>query len=442
MSKPLTKAVKIPVRIKEENADLLRLKYKALDRTMQEAQYLGNLAIRYSLAYKLKEIQRPVDAESKKQIAADTAIYRILNKERKFLNAATMATLARNFAAKTVRTNDKDAWAGRKSLPTYRSKFVPFRHTGTKLEEVEQEGQTQFVIQPSFGKKWLSDEILKELGSDLRLRDDQRGLELISYFSWKDKGAVEIVRRIVKGEYKLSDSQIKRGNKDLLVFLVYKFEPVQTQLDPDKVCGIDLGVAVPAVCAVNFGPQRKYIGDGGDVWAARSKFRAQRRRQQRRAGLYSKTKKWVRTKKEDAWIHTYYHAVTRFVINFCLQHGCGKIQAEDLTSLRQQQVKEEFQRLLWIPSKFHELLAYKAEEAGIVIVKINPRNTSRRCSECGHIAKENRKSQKEFACQNCGATMHADYNAAKNIALASGEVIERGYISNEQQNVSTGDTLL
>ena len=49
------------------------------------------------------------------------------------------------------------------------------------------------------------------------------------------------------------------------------------------------------------------------------------------------------------------------------------------------------------------------------VEKVNPRNTSRECHECGHIAKSNRESQAVFQCGRCGHTAHADVNAAKNI---------------------------
>lgn len=57
--------------------------------------------------------------------------------------------------------------------------------------------------------------------------------------------------------------------------------------------------------------------------------------------------------------------------------------------------------------------------------KINPRYTSQRCSECGRIAAENRKSQAVFACVACTYTGNADVNAAKNIA-AGHAVTARG----------------
>lgn len=59
---------------------------------------------------------------------------------------------------------------------------------------------------------------------------------------------------------------------------------------------------------------------------------------------------------------------------------------------------------------------YKAKRAGIKVVKIDPYHTSQTCSECGHFEPGQRKSQSEFVCAKCGAKIHADYNAAVNIA--------------------------
>jgi transposase len=60
------------------------------------------------------------------------------------------------------------------------------------------------------------------------------------------------------------------------------------------------------------------------------------------------------------------------------------------------------------------------------VVAVNPANTSRRCSECGHTAKENRESQAVFRCRACGRTDNADVNAARNILAAGLAVSGRG----------------
>jgi putative transposase len=67
---------------------------------------------------------------------------------------------------------------------------------------------------------------------------------------------------------------------------------------------------------------------------------------------------------------------------------------------------------------FLGILAYKAESAGRVVIPVDPRNTSRRCPECGHTAKENRPTQEKFHCAGCGHTAHADVVGALNVLRA------------------------
>jgi len=68
---------------------------------------------------------------------------------------------------------------------------------------------------------------------------------------------------------------------------------------------------------------------------------------------------------------------------------------------------------------FFELLEYKLIERGGQLIKVDPKYTSQTCNECGHISKENRKSQDKFVCTACGHSANADINASKNI-LARG----------------------
>ncbi|MFD5649778.1 RNA-guided endonuclease InsQ/TnpB family protein [Streptomyces sp. NPDC127039] len=48
--------------------------------------------------------------------------------------------------------------------------------------------------------------------------------------------------------------------------------------------------------------------------------------------------------------------------------------------------------------------------------------TSLRCSACGWIEKESRKSQADFVCVSCGFTCNADENAAVNVAAGQGGI--------------------
>jgi putative transposase len=63
------------------------------------------------------------------------------------------------------------------------------------------------------------------------------------------------------------------------------------------------------------------------------------------------------------------------------------------------------------------MLAYKAEEAGRQLIRVDPRHTSQRCAECGTVDRESRVGA-AFRCRSCGHTDHADINAARNILRA------------------------
>src|SRR5262249_3803 len=93
---------------------------------------------------------------------------------------------------------------------------------------------------------------------------------------------------------------------------------------------------------------------------------------------------------------------------------------EDLSGIRERitvRRAHRYERHSWAFFQLPAYIAYKPACAGILMVLVDPRNTSRTCSMCGHCDKANRKSQAEFSCQRCGYSAHADYDAARNIAL-------------------------
>ncbi|WP_406376892.1 transposase [Streptomyces virginiae] len=67
---------------------------------------------------------------------------------------------------------------------------------------------------------------------------------------------------------------------------------------------------------------------------------------------------------------------------------------------------------------FLVILHAKAESAGREVIAVDPRNTSRTCPECGHVAKENRPTQEKFHCVGCGHQAHADIVGASNVLRA------------------------
>ncbi|MFF3892048.1 RNA-guided endonuclease InsQ/TnpB family protein [Streptomyces sp. NPDC001812] len=69
---------------------------------------------------------------------------------------------------------------------------------------------------------------------------------------------------------------------------------------------------------------------------------------------------------------------------------------------------------------FLVILAHKAESAGRTVIAVDPRNTSRTCPDCGHVAKENRATQAKFECTVCGFAANADHVGATNVLNRAG----------------------
>jgi len=103
-------------------------------------------------------------------------------------------------------------------------------------------------------------------------------------------------------------------------------------------------------------------------------------------------------------------------------HTRKALALEDLTGIRERvTVRREnrYERHCWAFFHLRGCIAYKAAWAGIPLKFVDPRNTSRTCSQCGHCEKANRQSQASFCCKQCGFCLSADYNAAINIARAA-----------------------
>lgn len=88
--------------------------------------------------------------------------------------------------------------------------------------------------------------------------------------------------------------------------------------------------------------------------------------------------------------------------------------------------------------EFRRQLEYKQQWRGGQLVAIPPQHTSQKCSICGFVDKQNRKTQDKFHCINCSHTENADINASKNIlaaglaVLACGEIAQSGYSMNQE----------
>jgi putative transposase len=178
------------------------------------------------------------------------------------------------------------------------------------------------------------------------------------------------------------------------------------------VTGIDLGLTTFAVLA-----------DGTEVenprhmkHAAESLARAQRVLARKTQGSRSREKARcavarvharVRNARRDFHIKTARALVQRYDL----------IAHEDLNiaGLARMRLAKSVHDVAW--GTFLRILHSKAEEAGVHVIAVDPRNTTRECSNCGAIVPKS-LSERTHRC-DCGLVMGRDHNAAINV-LARG----------------------
>jgi putative transposase len=94
----------------------------------------------------------------------------------------------------------------------------------------------------------------------------------------------------------------------------------------------------------------------------------------------------------------------------------GRSTARDFRAVPAGQMNKSIYDAGW--GTLLSLISYKAESAGRVFVTVDPRYTSKKCSQCGLIKASNRVNQALFKCVGCRHEDHADINAACNILRA------------------------
>jgi len=68
--------------------------------------------------------------------------------------------------------------------------------------------------------------------------------------------------------------------------------------------------------------------------------------------------------------------------------------------------------------EFRRQLDYKLQWCGGWLIAVPPQNTSRTCPCCGHVSADNRKTQAQFLCVECGFGENADLVGAINVLRA------------------------
>ena len=259
--------------------------------------------------------------------------------------------------------------------------------------------------------------------------------------------------KILKGEIKKCACQIQIKDDKLFLYLpVYDAPKADTlpKIDPSKVVGIDLGINTPAYLSLNDNSESVAVGSKDTFLKIITQMKERRRSIQRNSiltkGGHGRTRKMKAldnlSDKQSNFSDSMNHAISKYVVDWCLSHGAGTIHMENLSNIKANVAKAAIKkndakgdaaeanvkpyRLLgdWSYFQLQLYIIYKAKRVGIKVFKINPANTSRICAMCGAMGTRDAKDKTIFNCE-CGKHIrNADRNAALNIARSTNVIEE------------------
>lgn len=223
----------------------------------------------------------------------------------------------------------------------------------------------------------------------------------------------------VCGAYQRGQLHAMKGQADLVLrdgqFYLHATAdmPDGTLIETTEFLGVDLGIVNLATDSDG----ATHIGTV--VERVRQKHARQRRHLQRRHTRGAKKKLKRLARKESRFRRHENHCISKHIVRTAKDTARG-IGIEDLTHIRSRTTVRRKQRARhagWAFAQLRTFVEYKAQLAGVPVVAVDPRDTSRTCSQCGHCDQANRKRQSEFRCVHCDYSASADFNAARNIAF-------------------------
>jgi putative transposase len=225
---------------------------------------------------------------------------------------------------------------------------------------------------------------------------------------------------------------VKRSNTGKW-FVYFSTECDQQPLEElDNEVGIDLGLKTFAV-----------FSDGNEIENPKFFIESEKRLKKIQSKFSKATKGSLERKKQGKVLCKVHEKVSNQRDNFCHQVSLKIIDnyqvicVEDLNIKKMMKVEEykdgldkkiKTQRhknigdVSW--GKIIEYLKYKAEDAGRLLISVNPRNTSKMCSDCGTLV-EKKITDRVHKCPHCGLVMDRDLNASLNILRLGLESLRR-----------------
>jgi IS605 OrfB family transposase len=198
--------------------------------------------------------------------------------------------------------------------------------------------------------------------------------------------------------------------------------PDKKVTDASTFMGVDVGINCLAVASTT-DKKCKFFA-GGEIKNHRNIRKNERRRLQKAGGRYLGTRSSMRllrtlAGRETRFMTAVNHTISKQLIEFAIENEVSVIGMEDLTGIRKEtksKIAKEFryEHSSWAFRQLQGFVEYKAKEAGIAILYVNPEYTSQTCPRCNHISRNNR-SGLSFRCGKCGYETHADRVGAMNI---------------------------
>lgn len=189
--------------------------------------------------------------------------------------------------------------------------------------------------------------------------------------------------------------------------------------------GLDLGVANLAVLS---GPGLVRFFDGKPLRFTRGRYFRYRQalQEKRKLGMVKRSKG-----RESRWVTDQNHQVSWQIVDTVAAAG-GTLHVEKLLGIRDRtKGTTKVRRMLhsWPFAQLLTFIEYKAQAAGVPVIEEDPRHTSQRCSRCGHTERGNRPKQALFRCKACQYAIHADLNAARNLAAKGASSLGVGSVA-------------
>ena len=120
--------------------------------------------------------------------------------------------------------------------------------------------------------------------------------------------------------------------------------------------------------------------------------------------------------------------ISKSIIQDAAGRGIRLVVLENLTHIREriragQRVRARLHR--WPFRELQQKIVDKAARAGMEVIFVDPRYTSKTCPRCRTIGT---RSKHRFKCQNCGYQAHSDLNASRNLQGLGYLLVSQGLV--------------